>query len=168
MLWGYRLSIGESCWRRTLPPRYFPRWIKSVYQTQQWLFIKLRSTNQLTSHESSSWRIKQRRGDKFQRLAEAFLLDVRNFIHLLRAGFWWKDWISWRWEYASLCVEPRKQILDAQVILERLPDDRLRATLRPDHRKFRKFFCLLIHSMNARIGYSNIQLPESKKRTWTS
>ena len=33
---------------------------------------------------------------------------------------------------------------------------------------FASFFRLLIHSMNARIGYSNIQLPESTKRTWKS
>ena len=62
----------------------------------------------------------------------------------------------------------RKPILDAQEIMERLPDDWLRTTLRPDHRKFREFFCLLIHSMNACIGYSNIQSTEIKKRAWTS
>ena len=44
---------------------------------------------------------------------------------------------------------PTKPILDAQEILERLPDDWLQTTFPPDHRKFHDFFRLLIHSTNA-------------------
>ena len=108
MLWGYSMSIRESCWRRTYPPRYIPRWNETVYQTQQRLCVKPRRTNQLKSHKSSSWLTNQWQGDKFNWSAEAFLPNVPNFIQQLQAGIWLKDWISWRWDYASLHAGPKE------------------------------------------------------------
>ena len=91
-----------------------------------------------------------------------------NFIHQLWAGLWLKDRTSWRWYYASLSAGPR------ETNIVRARDSGSPPRWSPPNKNcglitvsFASFFSL-IHSMNACIGYSNIQSSESKKRTWTS
>ena len=83
---------------------------------------------------------KQLRGDKYHQTAEASLTDFLALSINGRLGFDWMIGSHGDEITPPRAPVPRKPILDAQEILERLPDDRLRTILRPDHRKFCEIF----------------------------